>query len=202
MGTRPSGLRDAGTYDHLVLKELLQTSGVNEVFEPGSRLGIMALHGGLEAGTFEIARDVAAATGAGLYAVVQPEDLRWHVPSIRFDPTHSRKLRRFLDSTALAVSLHGFGRDAMEATALLGGRDRSLAASLAEAIRGRGFDVVSERSRIPKKLRGVHPRNPVNLPPLGGIQIELTPDLRIEPHRSRLTGVLVDALGTVHLPAA
>ena len=52
----------------------------------------MAIHGGLEEGTETMAEAVAEATGASLYAVVQPQTLWWHVPSIRYDPAESAAL--------------------------------------------------------------------------------------------------------------
>ena len=60
----------------------------------GSSFGFLALHGGLEAGTAEIAQAAAVASNASIYAVVQPDDLRWHVPSHAFDPAQSDALRR------------------------------------------------------------------------------------------------------------
>ncbi|HSF85006.1 MAG TPA: poly-gamma-glutamate hydrolase family protein [Acidimicrobiia bacterium] len=177
--------------------ELLASPGVEEVFEPAGPIGIMALHGGLEAGTYEIARDVAKATGASLYAVVQPDDLRWHVPSIHFDPDRSPHLARFLRSAQFAVSIHGFGRRFLSATALLGGRNRAAAQLLAEGLEQRGFTAIWDQDRIPRPLRGLHRRNPVNLPERAGVQVELTRDLRDPPVRQRLAAALageVDAL--------
>jgi phage replication-related protein YjqB (UPF0714/DUF867 family) len=72
-----------------VLDQLLSTPGVEERLVPGSRFGFCALHGGLEQGTAEIAEAAARAAGATFYAVVQPDDLRWHVPSHRYDPVYS-----------------------------------------------------------------------------------------------------------------
>lgn len=178
-----------------MLAELLAEPGVREIHVPGSGVGLMALHGGLEQGTWEIARDVASATGASLYAVVQPPDLRWHVPSIRFDPDHSEPLQRYLRSVDVAVSLHGFGRRGIRSTALLGGRNRALAVELAGALEARHrLRVVHAPEEIPSRLRGLHPRNPVNLPPRGGVQIELTADLRIGATRNRIAAALARAL--------
>ncbi len=174
--------------------ELLASRGVREVYEPGSAIGVAALHGGLEAGTFEIASQVAATTGASLYAVVQPDDLRWHVPSTRFDPNVSPALRRFVDSVQFVVSLHGFGRRHLTRTALLGGRNHAAADGLARALAAQGFTAVSDPAAIPAPLRGRHERNPVNLPPAGGVQIELTPDLRRRPDRDRFAAALAGAL--------
>jgi phage replication-related protein YjqB (UPF0714/DUF867 family) len=178
-----------------MLAELLATRGVREIHVPGGRVGLMALHGGLEHGTWEIARDVAAATGASLYAVVQPPDLRWHVPSIRFDPNHSETLRSYLRSVEVAVSVHGFGRKGMRSVALLGGRNRPLAARLSAALETRrGLRAVHLPEEIPPKLRGMHPRNPVNRPPRCGVQIELTADLRLGSSRNRVASALAGAL--------
>lgn len=180
-----------------MLTDLLATPGVREIHVPGSTVGIMALHGGLERGTWEIASHVAGAIGASLYAVVQPEDMRWHVPSIRFDPAHSDALRRYLHSVDVVVSLHGFGRRGMQATALLGGRNRRLAAACAATLAaGDEVRAVTAPAEIPAKLRGMHPQNPVNLPPQHGVQVELTQDLRVGRPRRRVAEALVEALGT------
>ena len=92
-----------------MLDALLATSGVDECFVGRSRFGFCALHGGLEEGTAEIARDAAARGGASFYAVVQPDDFSWHVPSHRYDPAHSDDLRRFLAHVDVMISVHGFG---------------------------------------------------------------------------------------------
>ena len=52
-----------------------------------SRFGFMAFHGGsLEKGTDDIAAAAAERCGASLYAVIQPPDLRWHLPVGRDRP--------------------------------------------------------------------------------------------------------------------
>ena len=65
---------------------------------------------------------------------MQPGDLRWHVPSHRYDPALSDGLRAFLAGIDVVISVHGFGgvRDADDrwTTALLGGTNRELAAEL------------------------------------------------------------------------
>ena len=59
--------------------DLLAHEGVTERVELSSPFGFMAFHGGsLERGTAEVAIAAAAASGASLYTVEQPEDLRWH----------------------------------------------------------------------------------------------------------------------------
>ena len=44
--------------------------------------------------------------------------------------------------------------------------------------RAHGFTVVDDLEAIPRELRGVHPRNPVNRPSGGGVQLELPPRVR------------------------
>jgi phage replication-related protein YjqB (UPF0714/DUF867 family) len=167
-----------------VLDELLATVGVQERLVAGSRVGVCALHGGLEQGTAEIAEAAASASGASFYAVVQPDDLRWHVPSHRYDPALSLCLRAFLASIDIVISVHGFGgvRDADDrwTTALLGGTNRELAADLAYAlIRALPqYRWIADLDSMPRHLRGLHPANPVNRVALGGVQLELPPRVR------------------------
>lgn len=165
-----------------MLEELLAHPGVEERCTLGSRFGLLAFHGGnLERGTDLIATEAAARSGASLYTVVQPPDLRWHIPSVEFRPERSEALAAFVAHVDVAVAVHGYGRDGLWTTLLLGGRNRELAAALAVALRerlGTGFDVLDELEAIPAELRGVHPRNPVNLPTGGGVQLELPPRVR------------------------
>ena len=165
-----------------MLEDLLAQPGVEEVCELRSRFGLMAIHGGnLERGTDIIAAAAAERAGASLYAVRQPPGLRWHVPSVAFDPGASPALARFLDHVDVAVAVHGYGRPDMWTTLLVGGQNRPLAATLRSALEGAlgdGFDVVDDVECIPLALRGQHPRNPVNLPRGGGVQLELPPRVR------------------------
>jgi phage replication-related protein YjqB (UPF0714/DUF867 family) len=165
-----------------MLGELLDHPGVEELCELRSRFGLLAFHGGnLERGTDAIAVAAAEEAGASLYAVRQPPDLRWHVPSIAFDPADSPRLAAFVDHVEVVVAVHGFGRVDMWTTLLLGGRNRPLAARLGGALRtrlGDGFTVVDHLAGIPERLRGLHLRNPVNLPRHQGVQLELPPRVR------------------------
>ena len=165
-----------------MLAELLAHPGVEEECRIGSTFGILAFHGGnLERGTDDIASRAATASGASLYVVRQPPDLRWHIPSVAFDPADSPALAAFLAHVQVAVAVHGYGRDGMWTTLLLGGRNRALASALGGELRaglGDGFSVVDELDDVPPELRGVHRRNPVNRPPEGGVQLELPPRVR------------------------
>lgn len=171
--------------------ELIATEGVVEDAILRGSIGVMALHGGLEAGTAPAARRCARLAVASLYTVVQPQDFRWHVPSTRFDPTESQKLRVFLERVRLAVSFHGFGRRGFEGTVLVGGSNQRLGLLLGAAIeRGTDLRVITNPGEIPPGLRGAHPRNPVNLPEFGGAQIELSP-------QARESGVLDDVVAAM-----
>lgn len=165
-----------------MLEDLLAHDGVEEECVLGSRFGIMAFHGGnLERGTDAIAEAAAERAGASLYAVRQPRDLRWHLPSVEFRPERSPALARFFDHVEVVVAVHGYGRRDQWTTLLLGGRNRGLATTLGASLRARlgdGFTVVDELDAIPPELRGVHRRNPVNVPRGGGVQLELPPRVR------------------------
>ena len=161
--------------------ELLAHPGVEEVTELRSRFGFMAFHGGnLEKGTDEIALAAAERSGASAYAIIQPPDLRWHLPSTSIDPAHSPALASFLDHVEVVVTVHGYGRDGLFTTVLLGGRNRRLAAHVGGHLRAGlpDYDIRDELDEIPRELRGLHPENPVNRPPAGGVQVELPPRVR------------------------
>jgi phage replication-related protein YjqB (UPF0714/DUF867 family) len=164
--------------------DLLATAGVEERCVLRSRVGFLALHGGLEQSTAELATDAAARAGASLYAVVQPPDLRWHIPSKEFDLRASPALQGFVDHVDVVVSLHGYGglRDSDDrwTTVLVGGANRALAGDLASRLRAElpGYTWLDDLDRIPPHLRGVHPDNPVNRPRGGGVQLELPPRAR------------------------
>jgi phage replication-related protein YjqB (UPF0714/DUF867 family) len=188
-----------------MFSELLDHAGVEEQCELRSRFGLLAFHGGsLERGTDAIAVAAADRAGASLYAVRQPPDLRWHVPSIAFDPADSPKLAAFVDHVEVAVAVHGYGRTDMWTTLLLGGRNRPLAARLATALRarlGEDFTVIDALSAVPERLRGLHHRNPVNLPRGQGVQLELPPRVRsgtgAPTYRRTYETAVVDALAEV-----
>jgi phage replication-related protein YjqB (UPF0714/DUF867 family) len=161
--------------------DLLAHDGVEEDLELRSPFGLMAFHGGnLEEGTDVIAAAVAEQAGASLYAVRQPVTLRWHVPSIEVTPADSPALATFVEHVDVAVALHGYGRDGMWTTLLLGGRNRDLAEHVGGHLRAAmpGYEVVDDLDAIPRDLRGVHRANPVNLTRSAGVQLELPPRTR------------------------
>lgn len=186
--------------------DLLSSPGVTEVLELRSSIGFLAFHGGsLERQTDVIAVDAAARAGASVYAVVQPPDMRWHLPSTAVTPDASDALRAFVDHVDVAIAIHGFGREGFWTTVLLGGTNRALATHLSGHLARAlpDYAVVDDLDEVPVELRGVHPRNPVNLPRLGGVQLELPPRVRgTTPHWEAWEGpghcppmeALVDAL--------
>ena len=173
------------------LEELLSCRGVVEDVELRSRFGFMAFHGGsLETQTDAIAAEAAQKSEASFYAIRQPPNLRWHIPSSLFRAEESTKLQAFFERVDVVVTVHGFRRKAFPRHVMLGGRNRTLAAHLAQTLRAKlpGAVVVDDLAKIPPSIRGVHPENPVNVPRLGGVQLELSPLLRIQPQN------LVEAL--------
>ena len=161
--------------------ELLAMAGVQEVCELRSRIGFMAYHGGsLEEQTDVIASLAAERSGASFYAVLQPADVQWHIPSHKVGPGSSAQLKAFIDHVDIVITVHGFGRRDHFTSLLLGGRNRDLADHVAGHLRPRlpDYDIVTELDRMPRELRGLHPDNPVNLPTQQGVQIELPPRIR------------------------
>lgn len=161
--------------------ELLAHPGVEEVVELRSAFGFMAYHGGnLEEMTDVVATAAAEQAGASLYAVIQPSDLRWHIPSTSVRPDHSLHLRRFLDHVQVVITVHGYGREGFWTSLLLGGGNRALAEHVGRHLRPAlpDYEIITDIERIPSRLRGLHPENPVNLPAGGGLQLELPPRVR------------------------
>lgn len=167
-----------------MLAELLATDGVTERCELRSEVGFMALHGGLEAGTAEIADEAALRCSASLYTVEQPEGFQWHVPSHRYRLEDSQALESFCEHVRLVVSVHGYGgvsgSEQRWTTILLGGRARAEAAVLAGHLRHRleRYTVIADLEEMPRRYRGLHPDNPVNRVRGAGVQLELPPGVR------------------------
>ena len=146
-----------------------------------SRVGFMAYHGGgLEVMTEIIAQAAAERCGASYYGVHQPKGMEFHVPSIEVSPDHSDALRDFIDHIGTVITIHGYGRPGLYTSLLLGGRNRELADHIARHLAAQlpVYEIVTDLESIPAELRGLHPRNPVNLPPFAGVQIELPPRVR------------------------
>ena len=188
------------------LRDLLDHPGVEEVLEVRGRFGFMAFHGGsLEERTDLVARTAAERAGASYYGVHQPAGLRQHVPSHRFTGDQSQSLAEFLVHVDVVITVHGSGRRGLFTTMLLGGGNRDLAAHVAPHLRRAlpAYLVEDDIEQIPKELRGLHPKNPVNAPRNGGVQLELPPRVRGTsplwwdwegPHPTPHTAALIDGL--------
>ncbi|MFF3637553.1 poly-gamma-glutamate hydrolase family protein [Streptomyces sp. NPDC002250] len=140
-----------------------------------SDIGLLALHGGKEGGTAELAREAAARTGATALVFTQPAGTPAHIPSHRMSEAPSEALREFLSHVSLAVSLHGHLRPDAPRSVFLGGANRTAALVLGRplALLAPAFETVTDLELIPAGLRGLNPRNPVNLTRAGGVQVEL-----------------------------
>ncbi|CAN5900282.1 hypothetical protein BH23ACT2_BH23ACT2_06100 [soil metagenome] len=161
--------------------ELLTCPGVTEELVLRSRFGFLAFHGGaLEEVTDVVASRAAASSGSSYYGVLHPEGLDVHLPSIQIGPAGSTTLARFLDHVEVTVAVHGYGRKALWTSLLAGGSNRRLAEHVAGHLGPAlpGYEVITDLDAIPDGLRGLHRRNPVNLPRHGGVQLELPPRVR------------------------
>lgn len=174
---------------------LAAAPGVVEKTHLAGDVGVMALHGRLERRTEWIAEAVAVRTGASLHTVTVPPDLWWHVPSTRFGEAPSPGLAAFLTHVRVAVSIHGYGRRGMERVVLLGGRNRSMAADIAERVRAAGvLEVIDDLDAMPRGLRGQSLRNPVNAPPEAGVQVEVPSGARSGQPFWALVGAIAGAV--------
>lgn len=196
----------------MVFAELLAHDDVREECELRGSFGLMAFHGGaLEEVTDVIAREAARRVGASYYGVVLPPGRKWHVPSHLVIREESANLDRFLSHVDTVITIHGYGREGLYATLLLGGRNRRLARHLAGHLRSAlpAYSVIDELSAIPRELRGQHQSNPVNVPVHAGVQLELPPRVRgtsplfwdwegpgPAPHTESLIGALVATVDT------
>lgn len=172
----------------------------------------MAYHGGgLEEMTEVVAQAAAERSGASYYGVHQPHGMEDHIPSIDVSPDHSPALADFIDHVHTVVTIHGYGRRGLFSSLLVGGRHREFAEHIGGHLHRHlpAYSIVTDLDRIPVDLRGLHSRNPVNLPPGAGVQIELPPRVRgssplwwdwegpeLTPHTRSLIDALADAART------
>lgn len=166
----------------MTFTDLLAQPGVHEEVELRSTFGFLAFHGGpVERVTSLIARRAAENSGASFYSIDQPPARPLHIPSTRFRPEESPAFASVLEHCDVVCTVHGYGREMDKQHLLLGGQNRDLAAALGRELVDRlpeKYRVITELDDIPKELRGVHSRNPVNLPRQQGVQLELPPGVR------------------------
>ena len=160
---------------------LLETSDAYEELEIRSKVGLMAYHGGtLEKANDAIARETAELCGASYYGLIQTNDDPLHFPSTKLFDYGSENLNVFFQHVRVVITIHGYGREHLFHSVLLGGRNRALASHLASFLKMAlpDYSFENDLEQIPKELRGLHPKNPVNIPALTGVQVELPPTLR------------------------
>ncbi len=165
----------------ITFAELLAAPDVTEMSVlRSSRLGFMAYHGGeLEKVTDIVAAEAAARSGASYYGVVQAGEPH-HISSTKIDPAASVEMAAFVEHVDAVITIHGYGLKTMWKALLLGGQNRELASFVAGHLRTAlpEYSMVDDVDEIPKRLRGQHAKNPVNLPRDRGVQIELPPTIR------------------------
>lgn len=158
---------------------------------PGSRIAVIAPHGGrIERDTSTVAEAIAA-HDLNLYAFEGLLDAlnheRLHLTSHRFDEPRCLEL---LAGCEQVVAVHGCALT--EARALLGGRDEALKGALARALYAAGIEVQTEGHRFP----GLHPENICNRGATRcGVQLELSDRLRDPDHLERVARAVRAGLG-------
>lgn len=165
--------------DHPDVEEVITLRGLD--LPSDQRIGFMAYHGGgLEEMTEVIAMQAAERCGASYYGVHQPKGMERHIPSIEVSPDSSHHLKTFIEHVHTVITIHGFGRQGFYSSLLLGGQHRQLAEHVGRHLREHlpAYRIITDIDEIPKELRGLHSRNPVNLPRGTGVQIELPPRVR------------------------
>tara|TARA_B100001996_G_C18667935_1_gene595544 strand:+ start:1822 stop:2430 length:609 start_codon:yes stop_codon:yes gene_type:complete len=164
-----------------MISKLLDREDVVEELELRSSFGFMAYHGGsLEKATDVIAREAAERSNSSYYGLIQSHEDPIHFASTQLLEEKSEPLELFLNHIQVVTTIHGYGREHLFYSVLLGGRNRQLAEHFAPILREAlpSYKFETELENIPKELRGQHLKNPVNYPPLQGVQLELPPTLR------------------------
>jgi phage replication-related protein YjqB (UPF0714/DUF867 family) len=162
---------------------------VRRVERPGSRVAILAPHGGkIEEGTSEIAALIAGADHSlfcfeGLKSYGGNRDL--HITSHCFDHPDCLDMAACRD---IIVSVHGCRG---HARIFIGGLDVDLSGRLSIGLAAEGYVVVSEGHSYP----GRHPFNICNRGlRKKGAQLEITYDLRAPEHHARIARAVRSAI--------
>lgn len=160
--------------------------GVCETVVLRGEVGLLAPHGSsIEDGTEHIAERVARRTGASFYHVTYPgtwdEARPLHVSGTSIAPDSSVALAAFTGHCRTVIAVHGFTREGMRHTALVGGLNDNLAGSVASELRERLPEpsLVLDGDEVPSGLRGRSSGNLTNRFPEAGCQVELPPRLRV-----------------------
>jgi phage replication-related protein YjqB (UPF0714/DUF867 family) len=118
---------------------------------------VIAIHGGgIEAGTSEVAKGIAA-DDLSVYTFEGMKSRRnhdLHITSHRFDEP---RCTAFVTDAPGLISIHG--ENSKRQVVFLGGRDRATRDALRESLTARGFRVETDKK---KNLQGSDPRNICN----------------------------------------
>lgn len=167
-----AGLRRGGdVYQNFTSLKAAHTEGLDysrEFYGRGSRITVFALHGGdIENTTSRLARRVASGD-LNLYIFngwLGKKSGRLHVTASRFDDPEAVQLAT---SAVLGVSIHA--QADRGAWVCIGGSNKKAAALVARRLEDAGFAAITPCERLP----GVSPKNIVNRPSAGGVQLEIT----------------------------
>lgn len=145
-----------------------------EVHDVGSRIAILAPHGGgIEPGTSEVSRAIAR-DDLSLYlfeGVKKRANSDLHITSTRIDEPHCLQLLRAVD---VVVAVHGEGGN--REVVYLGGLHLELGERIGGQLEAQGFRVERHASAL---LQGTDPANVCNRGARGsGVQLELSAGLR------------------------
>ncbi len=139
-----------------------------EVYPRGSAVSVFAMHGGdIEDTTARLARRIAG-KNFNLYVFsgwLGRDSFRMHVTATHFDDPDAVLLAT---SSVLGISVHAEADSG--ARVCIGGANSRAAGLVARRLQEAGFAAETPCERLP----GTSPRNLVNLPSAGGVQLELT----------------------------
>jgi phage replication-related protein YjqB (UPF0714/DUF867 family) len=143
---------------------------------PGARWASIAIHGGgVEAGSGEMARQVAAAGGMAHYEFLglkSADNSVLHITSTNFDEPQALAL---VAASRQTLSFHGFAGVPGIAETALGGLDGELVARVGNRLDRAGFAVVT----APSEIAGSNLGNICNRNSIGaGVQLEMSHALR------------------------
>lgn len=137
-----------------------------------SSLTVISPHGGfIEAGTSHLAKSIAGGDfNLFDFQGLLPDDpWKLHITSTRFD---DQVLLQLLNRSSHAVSVHGLG-DADTWTIWIGGLNTTLKLTVGLTLMSAGFSI----NPSPRRFKGKHEKNVVNLPENHGLQLEIPNEL-------------------------
>lgn len=181
-GTASSLRRGGDAYPDYRTMAAAYTEGLDysrEVYYRGSPVSVFAPHGGdIETATSRVARSVAG-KDFNLYIFNGwhgPASGRMHVTSVHFDDPDALRLA---EEAVLGISLHA--QADRGAWVCVGGANKAAAQLVTRRLHEAGFAAETPCLRLP----GKSPRNIVNRPSSGGVQLELTLRLLARLERDR-----------------